>query len=455
MAARLDWSEWTRALVLVLVAAPLGVLAGIDPTLAISAALAVSFALVSFTNLAAGVSLYLAFSFVALPPYGLNDMLARVVLGLAWLGIIASQGRRGLASISQNRWTLPVLSLFVAWAALTSIWAEDPDQAINAAYQYAVSAVLFLVVLVAVRTREDLRLVLVAMVSGAVVAAAVGAVNPPADATEGRLTSTILDPNLLAASLVAGAALAGGLYALSRSGAGRMLAALAGLICVMSLLFTGSRGGLLAAVLTLVAAVALTGGRRLRIAVAAIALIGTVAIFFAAFAPSDLSERLTQPTRGEERIQEGRTTIWQVAWRGFEQNPVGGLGAGNFRVSSRRYVLEPGVLVRTDEVIEKPQVVHNAHLEVLTELGMVGAVLFAVLVGCSLGSTVLAGRRFRQAGDAEMRIAAVCVALALIAVLTANFFFSDQYGKYLWALFGLGPALLTMARKSLSEAGGG
>jgi O-antigen ligase len=375
-------------------------------------------------------------------------MLARVLLGLAWLAAIAGQDRRRLEAISENRWTLLTLTMFVGWAALTIVWAEDPGEALTAAYQYAVSAVLFLVVLVAVRTRHDLRWILGALLSGAVIAAAVGVVDPPAEASEGRLTSTILDPNVLAASLVAGAALAWGVFALSRSGPARLLAVLAGCACGTSVLFTGSRGGLLAALITLLAAVALAGGRRLRIAAAAILLITTCAVFFAAFAPDELSERLTQPTRGEERIQEGRTTIWQVAWRGFEDKPVTGLGAGNFRVSSKRYVLEPGVLARTDEVIEKPAVVHNAHLEVLTELGLIGALLYAVLVGCSLGSLILAASRFRQTGDETMRTVALSLSLALIAMLAANFFFSDQYGKELWVLLGLGPAMLTLVRAS-------
>jgi O-antigen ligase len=289
---------------------------------------------------------------------------------------------------------------------------------------------------------------MVALVVGAVIAAAIGVVAPPEDASEGRLTSTLLDPNLLAASLVAGAALAAGLFALSPSPPARILSGLAGAACMIALLLTGSRGGLVAALVTFGAAIALAAGHRIRVAAAALAVVGASWLFFAAFAPETLSERLTQPTQGEERIQEGRATIWQVAWRGFEANPVSGLGAGNFRVSSHRYVLEPGTLARTDEVIERPQVVHNAHLEVLTELGVVGAALFLGIVVLCLGSLVRAARRFRALGDLGLSAAATCIALALIAMLAANFFFSDQYGKQIWVLLALGPALLGMAGRS-------
>ncbi len=62
-----------------------------------------------------------------------------------------------------------------------------------------------------------------------------------------------------------------------------------------------------------------------------------------------------------------------MAWRSVEANPAEGLGAGNFAVSSKHYLLEPGALARSDEIIDEPKVAHNSYLGVLAELGMVGS----------------------------------------------------------------------------------
>ena len=55
-------------------------------------------------------------------------------------------------------------------------------------------------------------------------------------------------------------------------------------------------------------------------------------------------------------------TIWQVAWRMVEDNPVRGVGAGNFANSSVHYVLQPGQAPRSDLIVDTPSVAHNTYL---------------------------------------------------------------------------------------------
>ena len=38
--------------------------------------------------------------------------------------------------------------------------------------------------------------------------------------------------------------------------------------------------------------------------------------------------------------------------------------------------------------------------------------------------------------------------IALVGILAADFFITEQYGKQLWLLLGLGPALLGVARRT-------
>jgi hypothetical protein len=63
-----------------------------------------------------------------------------------------------------------------------------------------------------------------------------------------------------------------------------------------------------------------------------------------------------------------RWVWWRQAWRGFEHHPLGGTGAGSFSLTNLRY--------RTsylDTTIEP----HSLPLQLLTETGLVGLVLFA------------------------------------------------------------------------------
>ena len=42
--------------------------------------------------------------------------------------------------------------------------------------------------------------------------------------------------------------------------------------------------------------------------------------------------------------------------------------------------------------------------------------------------------------------------MALVSLLAADFFVSEQYGKQLWLMMALAPALLLMSRKAEEEA---
>ena len=51
-----------------------------------------------------------------------------------------------------------------------------------------------------------------------------------------------------------------------------------------------------------------------------------------------------------------------------------------------------------------------------------------------------------------MEIVARAMVVALVGILAADFFITEQYGKQLWLLLGLGPALLGVARRTYPAA---
>jgi F0F1-type ATP synthase assembly protein I len=51
-----------------------------------------------------------------------------------------------------------------------------------------------------------------------------------------------------------------------------------------------------------------------------------------------------------------------------------------------------------------------------------------------------------------MEIVARGAIIALVGILAADFFITEQYGKQLWLLLGLGPAIYGVARRTYPEA---
>jgi O-antigen ligase len=454
MAARLDPVDWIRLSTILALSALVGLLAGIDPRLALAAAVAVGFVLIVFADLAAGLAVFGFFSFLELIPFGTSlvsvGKLGGAVLALAWLAVIATrpQARNNFLLVYPGMaW---VLVLFVGWCAISMLWAEDPFAALGSAGRYALNAILFMIVFTAIREKRQAVLVAGAFLAGTCAAAIYGLVTPPADpelAAAGRLGGTNLDPNELASVLVAGIALSLGVAANLKRSPGLWLAAwAAAAFCLVSIFLTFSRGGLFALGIMLIAAILLAGRWRIRIALGAVVVAAAAAYYIAALAPTAERERIAETTTGQARIFEGRTTIWQIGWRMVEAKPAQGVGGGNFREASGHYLLEPGTLRRTDEIINEPQTAHNTYLEILSELGIVGLALFAVIVVFSLASCLRAARIWAADGDTGGEALARAAAVALVGTLAADFFLSQEFNKQLWLLLGFGPTLLALAR---------
>jgi O-antigen ligase len=171
-------------------------------------------------------------------------------------------------------------------------------------------------------------------------------------------------------------------------------------------------------------------------------------VYFASFAGVDARDRITTVQGGS-----GRTDIWKIGWRMVEDKPVLGVGSGNFNVSSKHYLLiKPGAIERDEFIIDTPKVAHNSYLQVLAELGVVGLTLFLSIIGFSIACALRAARWFGRAGDIAMEVMARGSIIALVGILAADFFITEQYGKQLWLLLGLGPALYGVARRTYPEA---
>jgi putative inorganic carbon (HCO3(-)) transporter len=298
-----------------------------------------------------------------------------------------------------------------------------------------------------VRRKEHVVAVLSVYVGGAVVSALYAMATRGTEET-GRISGIVGTANELASLLVTALLLALGLLlALRRAPMLRALCLVAAAICLLGLLLTLSRSGLVALGAALVAAVFVGGKRHVGVAVLAVVIGLTVVGYFSFGASEQARERVTTIGSGS-----GRTDLWTVAQRMIEDDPVRGVGVGNFRTESVHYLLQPGAILRDEYIVDKPQVAHNVYLHVLAEMGIPGLVLFLGVVGSGLLAAWRAVGEFMRRGDRFLETCSRALVLALIAVLVADIFASDQLNKGLWLLLGLGPALLAIARREPEPA---
>lgn len=438
-----------------LLAILIGLLAGINGALALAAALSIAFAYAALTNLALGLGLYVFLGFaIAVPQFSgltLNviQLAPALPLALSWLAVTTREGRSRPTFFADH----PAISLLgfllIGWAGITIVWAESGSLAFTAALRWGLATALLPITYTAVRTRKDVVIILAAVVAGSAFAAAYGLLSPPSNVPglQDRLTGTLGDPNQLASAMAVGVALVSGLIATSRSGIAKGIGVGVAAMCLFALFLTASRGGLIALGVMMIATVLLARGRRLSLVLVAVVLSLLAIGYVTAVAPPDARERILNPGSGS-----GRTDIWTVGARMVEANPIKGVGAGNFPISSIHYLLEPGSLPDDQFIVDTPQVAHNMYLETLTEIGIPGLVMFLTIIVFCLGCAIRALSLFRDIGDKTMASLTMGATVALIGILTADVFLSEEYSRSLWFLLGLGPALLAMAQRSRPES---
>lgn len=433
-------------------AAMLGLLAAIQPLVAVAVAGAIVFVYVVFTDLAMGLAVLGLLSFLdVLPQSGALSLAkgAGLVLALAWIarfGLSVRGEQDFFADHSHLAW---LLIAFFGWGVLTLSWAEQTGLGLTALSRYAPNLLLVPIAYTAVRRQRDLKLVLAAIVLGAVIAALFGIAQPPASSVEStRATGTVGDPNELAAALLVGLALGAGFAVARRSSPALRLGGLLGVpLCAAGIFLSVSQGGLIALGAMLATGTVAAGRWRAAVTALFVALAAGGVLYFTQSAPLHARERLLTPNGGS-----GRTDLWKVGLRIVKAHPVGGVGVGNSEHAAASYVLQPGVIHQAALIFTAvPLPVSNTYLQVSAEMGVPGLLLFLAVVVVCLGCALRAARLAAQRRDVTMEALARGVLLALIGMLVADFFISVQYNKLLWILLGLCPAVLAIARRETTD----
>jgi O-antigen ligase len=434
------------------VAIVLGAAAGVQPKLAIAAMLGLVFVAVVLSSLATGLAILVALAFFEeYSEVGAISLtkLVGLLLALALLAAIAAgrrEEREALDLVARQPALVAVVCLFTAWATISLVWAESSHAGAAQLGRLALNFSLFPIAFAALRTRRHAIWLFSVFVASALLSVGFGLTHPPDPSapTVGRLGGAGLNPNQLGNLLAVSVVLTAGLAASVRSHPLARVAALgAGAGCAAGLFLTVSRGALLGlGVSLLVAPFAVGRGRRAAaIVLSGLVLAGAVG-WFAAVASSGDVERITHP---EEAGGSGREDLWRMGRRMTEAHPITGVGVGNFPVASIHYLIQPGAVLRDEYILDRPLVAHNIYLHVLSELGIVGLTLFALILILSLRSMLDAARAFSIQGDRTSEILARTLFIAVVGFLAAEFFSSQLLSKQLWFLLATGPALQALA----------
>jgi O-antigen ligase len=376
-----------------------------------------------------------------------------LVIAAAWLGSAIATRAKFSEILPGQRVLVGSLVSLAAWLSLSVLWARDAQVAWQALRPWLTAIAAVVIVASTIRSPGQLRLVLAGFVFGGLVSIVIGLLGAGPHQSPGlgfptppsnRFTGAEGNPNDLAAQLLPAIVLAAGLAIVCARLLTRGMAIVALAALTAAFVATQSRGGLVAAGVVVLAGLVIYQRSRRQMA---LALVLAIAVAGATLAlnPAALNRVTTINDGGN-----GRSTLWLVAWRMAKHYQPEGVGLDNFRVVAPSYVRQPGALRYVDQ-IDSPHIVHNTYLQLLAETGFVGLGLFLTFGLACIAAARRATRIFDRLGLADLAGLARAVMLAGVAVLADQLSGTSVGDMRFWFVLALGPALLTIAGRQLSQ----
>jgi O-antigen ligase len=308
--------------------------------------------------------------------------------------------------------------LFALFIAGVLVSAALNGSALWAIAKYLAFLMFLPFVLVTVRTEEDLRRVIHTIVL------AMTLIFPYALRQVGRYQARLgvglYEPNYFAATLVLVIPLAFAIASVQPTRQKRWLWAGAGLVLVVSLFMTSSRGGFLG----LLVAGMVFAYRRFGLKGA----LGILFLLILAALPTDLGERAmatldrnAEAPAGLEASNQAHTALFWGGFRMMMDSPLFGVGPQRFADYSQAY-----------SGLNISYIAHNTYLELGAEAGLPVLLLYVLLVATSVA---MLGRVAKLRNRPETRsLAAWAEGLrtGLIGFAVSAGFISAQYEKFFW-----------------------
>jgi hypothetical protein len=354
----------------------------------------------------------------------LSSILGMLTLLGLLLRLMAARRQRTPLSGTVFLWTG-----FLAVAAATALWSLGPQATANGVLEVGSLIALYALISISQVDREIVRRVEQGLIAGGVAAVGYGLVQltllggfpqdvpglPPGPG--GRFGNDMLGPNNNAVAFLLPLCICLHRSATAPRASTRRVHAFLALLMFLGIVMTGSRGGMLAALLcTIVLLAVAPRGRRILAAYLVTGIVAGMVAFF--LHPFGLAEREVETTSSS-----GRTSIWKVGLAACPQYCPLGSGWETFPIvyaDTQPTVPGAEVLVGKGGAYQP----HNVVLLVAIELGVAGLLLFFAALGLTL---VEAWRLPRTVRGPPLA--------ALLGTYQAALFLSNLGYKFFWMAF--------------------
>lgn len=306
---------------------------------------------------------------VSVPGLGTAVRFMGIIVALFWVMTVVVTG--------QVRRPAPfhlLATLFVLWNVISILWSGNPDRTITQIVTYVQLLILVLILWDLYTTRAMVLAGLEMFILGVYVVLGDLLINYFSGTTfyYERFSATGTNPDDLGVTLALGIPIAWYLamsIKLPRLNPGLQLLNYAYIpTAFLGIALSGTRTALLATIPGLIFGLASLTRLRLWARVAIFLFLVIAGYFLLPYIPTASLERLG--STGSELSGgdfNGRLPIWRQGWLSFLQHPLIGVGSNMFRSTNT-----------IGKVVGK--VAHNSFLSILVEVGLVGFVLFALIL---------------------------------------------------------------------------
>jgi O-antigen ligase len=306
-----------------------------------------------------------------------------------------------------------VWAVYVLLASLTALWTMDPEATAATLIQLLQLFAFFTVIAIFPAEPKDVRLVGGMVVASGVLLAGWGLIGYLGGlrTQEDRLTvafnGLLIDPNHIAAALILPIAIAVGALISSRDVRLRFASLVSTLILIAATFLTGSRGGLIALVVTLLY---IAWRTRYRLQILVLMTLGGLA-------------SLALPTVWD-RFQDkglaggsGRVFIWDAAQAALKDHWLAGAGLGAFPAAYNHVLF--AIYQPVFQGWSRPA--HNAYLSAFVEVGIIGGVIHL-------------WAWWQSYRDSRGN---VVIEAGIVGLAVASFFLDILGFKYIWLAFSM------------------
>lgn len=194
-------------------------------------------------------------------------------------------------------------------------------------------------------------------------------------------------------------------------------------LLLLATFYTGSRGGFLATL----AVFGLFLANKFKISAIRVASIGGILFIAFMLAPAYLTE-----VKDSNRSAQHRVDMWMEGVEMVQQNPVFGIGKGNFAIYTGRLIA------------------HNSSIEVMGETGLPGFFFWIALIYVSLKSLF---RSYAATEDERERSIILGLGIAIAGYIVSSMFVTLEYETFYFLLGLCAPYVKRAARGTINETG--